>query len=73
MKTILDIIQLVSSILIVITILLQRRGSGLSATFGGGGDGNFYHAKRGLEKALLVATIILAIVFLGTALLRITV
>ncbi|TRZ78375.1 preprotein translocase subunit SecG [bacterium] len=72
MKTTLDIIQLVSSVLIVITILLQRRGSGLSATFGGG-EGNFYHAKRGFEKALLIITIILAIVFLGTALLRITV
>jgi protein translocase SecG subunit len=41
----------------------QHRSSGLSATFGGGGS--FYAGKRGAEKVLYNATIILSILFVG--------
>jgi len=44
----LDIIQIVIAILLIITILLQNRGSGLGSAFGG--EGNIYMAKRGAEK-----------------------
>jgi len=69
LNQILDITHLTSAVLMIITILLQQRGAGLSATFGG--EGNFYYAKRGFEKILLYTTVILAITFLGTALARI--
>ena len=50
-------------------ILLQNRGTGLGAAFGG--EGNAYRSKRGLEKILSQATIILAIVFLLFSLLNV--
>ena len=62
-----DIIQLVSAILLILAILLQNQGSGIGSSMGGG-EGNVYRKKRGLEKYLFVSTIILSIIFLGTAL-----
>jgi preprotein translocase subunit SecG len=66
---ILDIIQIVVAILLIITILLQNRGSGLGAAFGG--EDNIYMAKRGAEKFIFWATIVLAIIFLGLGVARI--
>ncbi|MDP3764517.1 MAG: preprotein translocase subunit SecG [bacterium] len=63
---IINIIQIVLAVLLIITVLLQRQGSGLSGAFGG--EGEFHHTKRGPEKYLFVATIILSILFFGTAL-----
>ncbi len=65
----LNIIQIVLSIVLIAVILLQHRGSGLGAAFGG--EGNIYRTKRGLEKSLHIVTVILSILFLGTALLNI--
>lgn len=62
---ILDIAQVILSVLLVGAILLQNRGAGLGAAFGG--DGGIYRTKRGLEKSLFIATIILAAAFLVTA------
>ena len=59
------------SVLLTATILLQQRGSGLGATFGG--DGNVFRTKRGLEKVLFYATIALSVLFLGTAVLNLLV
>lgn len=64
-----DIIQIVTAILLIIVILLQNRGGGLGSAFGGeGSGGNVYQTKRGFEKSLFVFTIILSVIFLGTAL-----
>ena len=57
------IAQIVVSALLVVAILLQNRGSGLSAVFGGGG--NIYRTKRGLEKGLFTLTIILVFLFVA--------
>ncbi|KKS42462.1 preprotein translocase subunit SecG [Candidatus Kuenenbacteria bacterium RIFCSPHIGHO2_12_FULL_42_14] len=65
----LDIIQIVIAILLIITILLQNRGSGLGSAFGG--EGNIYMAKRGAEKFIFFATIALAVAFLGLGVARI--
>lgn len=54
------------AVLLIIVILLQSRASGLSATFGGS---SFVSVKRGPEKFLARATIVLAVLFLGLALL----
>ena len=63
---ILDIIQLIFAVLLLGAILIQARGTGLGAAFGGGG--NVYRTKRGIEKRLHNATIILAILFFGISL-----
>lgn len=56
------VIQAVIAVLLTITILLQNRGSGLGAAFGG--DFGGYYTKRGLEKFFLYATVVLALAFL---------
>lgn len=66
---ILDVIQLISAVALVVVILLQNRGTGLGATFGG--EGNVYRTKRGFEQVLFNATIVIAIIFLGVSLLNV--
>jgi preprotein translocase subunit SecG len=63
---ILNIAQLVLSILLTATILMQARGSGAGIAFGG--DGNVYRTRRGVEKKLHAATVVIAILFLAVAL-----
>ena len=65
MTRFITIIQIVSAVLLIVAILLQQRGTGLSAAFGG--EGNVYRTKRGLEKILFWATIFLAAVFVLSA------
>jgi len=57
----LQIIQIIIAVLLTASILMQNRGAGLSGLFGGGD--NVYRSKRGFEKTLFTATIILAILF----------
>lgn len=66
MKNIITIVQIAVSALLVVTILLQQQGVGLGSTFGG--EGNTFRTKRGLEKGLFYATIVLAAAFLGASL-----
>ncbi|MEK7496588.1 MAG: preprotein translocase subunit SecG [Patescibacteria group bacterium] len=61
----LQIAQLVISILLIVAILLQNRGAGLGGIFGG--EGNVYRTKRGAEKIIFTATIVLAFAFFGLA------
>ena len=67
--TILTAVQIILSVLLVAAILLQQRGTGLSATFGG--EGNVYRTKRGLERGLFVGTIVIAALFVAAAILTI--
>ena len=62
----LSIAQIVVAILLVFAVLLQARGTGLGAAFGG--EGNIFRTKRGVEKILFYATIVLGILFVGIAL-----
>ena len=65
-ELILNSAQIVLAVLLVAGILLQARGTGLGAAFGGGG--NVYRTKRGAEKKLFQLTIVLAILFFGVSL-----
>lgn len=65
MKSFLVIFQVVIAILLIITILSQEKGAGLSATFGGGGE--FYKSRRGIDKVLFTLTIVLSVLFIGTS------
>jgi preprotein translocase subunit SecG len=48
-------------IFLMLAILFQARGSGLSATFGG--DSSGYRSRRGVERRLWQFTILLAVLF----------
>ena len=63
---ILNIFQLILAVLLTGAILLQARGSGAGIAFGG--DGNVYRTRRGVEKKLHAATVVLVVLFLGVAL-----
>jgi len=65
----LSVIQIVISVLLVVAILLQQRGTGLGAAFGGASD--VFRTKRGIEKSLFYATIVLSVLFFVTAVLNI--
>jgi preprotein translocase subunit SecG len=58
---ILQISTLVSGVLMVLLILLQQRGATLGAGFGASGE--LYTARRGVEKSVFSATIVLAVIF----------
>ncbi|MBI2003660.1 MAG: preprotein translocase subunit SecG [Parcubacteria group bacterium] len=64
----LDIIQILVSVLLIIAVLLQQRGGGLSGVFGG--EGSVYATRRGIEKNIFIATIILAALFIIISVLK---
>ncbi len=51
-----------SAIGLIAAVLMQSRGSGLGATFGGG-DSSVYRSRRGVEARLYQFTIALAVAF----------
>jgi preprotein translocase subunit SecG len=53
--------QIIVAAALIVAILLQARGTGLSAAFGG--DSAVYRSRRGIEKTLYRFTIILAVLF----------
>ena len=66
--TVLSVIQIVLSALLVGLILIQPKGVGLGQVFAG--EGNVYRTKRGAEKIVSNATILLAIAFCGLGIAR---
>jgi len=59
--------QVVIAILLMVAILLQNRGTGVGGVFAG--TGGVYLTKRGIEKKLHIATIVLAVLFVVFSLL----
>jgi len=66
--TILPWVQIVLSVLLIAVVLLQQNEAGLGAGFGGSSGESFQRTRRGAEKVLLNATIILGILFALTSL-----
>ena len=62
MKNFLFFVQILVSTLLIVVILLQAKGSGLSGVFGG--ENSFYRSKRGVEKLLVYVTVALSVLFL---------
>ncbi len=62
LNIILQVVTIGSSILMIISILLQQRGASLGAGFGSSGE--LYTTRRGLDKNLFEVTIVLAAVFI---------
>ena len=71
MNAVLTIIQIIISLLLMGVILLQAKGTGLGTAWGG--SGQFYHTKRGAERVIFGATILLAVLFFITAVLALVV
>ena len=65
MQNILLTAQLIISVSLVISILMQKRGAGLGGAFGG--SGGSYYQRRGAEKMLYYSSIILSLLFVGIA------
>lgn len=70
MDWILAIGQISVSIALMASILLQARGAGLGAAFGG--DSSVYRSRRGIEKRLFQFTIILGALFVIFSLANLT-
>lgn len=62
------IIDAIIGILLIVAIIMQNQGSGLSTAFGGSGE--FYRSKRSIEKLLIWATGGLAFLFAVLALIQ---
>ena len=63
MNPVLAVGQIVVSVFLIIAILMQARGIGLSSAFGG--DSSVYRSRRGVERQLLRFTVALIILFVG--------
>lgn len=70
MEQVISIIQIILAALLIVVILLQQKGTGLGSGFGGGGGGggSFYRTKRGAEKLLFYATIVISGAFILSSL-----
>ena len=61
-------IQIVLSVLLIGGVLLQQSEAGLGSALGGGDSfSSGYHTKRGSEKTLFIATIVIAVLFAATS------
>ena len=60
-ESILPYVTLISGILMIATILLHQRGASLGAGFGSSGE--LYTTRRGLDKSLFEATVVIAVIF----------
>ncbi len=67
-EMLLNVLQIVLSALLIILIALQQKGAGMSGIFGG--SSNIYSTKRGIDKVLHIATIVLSVIFFGLSLAR---
>ena len=71
MKSLLPYVQIILSFLLVAAILIQKTGAQVGGAFGGSDNfSSAFHTRRGLEKWLFNATIIMAILFAISALLN---
>lgn len=66
MRIALTAVQIVLGILLILVILLQQKGAGLGAAFGGGGG--IQSTRRGSDLVLHRATIAIAILFFAISL-----
>lgn len=68
MQQYLPLIQIVVSLLLIVLIMLQQRGTALGSAFGG--EGGFYATRRGIQKKIFLATIVCGALFIVLSLLN---
>ncbi len=67
LKAVLPYAQIVLSLLLILGIVLQNRGASLGGAFGGDNFASTFYKRRGAEKFLFQATIVVAILFVLSA------
>lgn len=67
MAILLQGILTIDAVLLIFCILVQHRISGLSSSFGG--SGSVYVQRRGPEKVLYQAGVVMSCIFFGTTIL----
>ena len=66
-RSILSIIQIVLAVLLTVFILLQHSEAGAGGAFGGSDTVSSWRTRRGFEKFLFTATIVLVLLFVASA------
>lgn len=66
MEKFLDIALIIVSVTLVVSVILQSKGGGLGGLTGAD-TGGVFSARRGIEKTLFRATIVLSVIFFGLA------
>ena len=67
-SSVLPYVQIAISILLILSVLLQQSGAQNGGALGGGDNmSSVFHTRRGLEKTLFIATIVLGILFALTS------
>lgn len=59
--------EIALSLLLIAGVVLQQRGAGLGGAFGGDNFSSTFYKRRGAEKFLFNATIVVAVLFVLTA------
>ncbi len=65
MELTVNLIQVILAILLIAVIIIQQKGAGLGSAFGG--DMGMYRTRRGAEKLLFNLTLIIAALFILSA------
>lgn len=69
LQALLPYAQIVLSLLLIIGIVLQSRGASLGGAFGGDNFASTFYKRRGAEKFLFNATVVVFILFVIAAIL----
>ncbi len=67
LKVILPYAEITLSLLLILGIVLQQRGANLGGAFGGDNFASTFYKRRGAEKFLFNATIVVAVLFVAAA------
>jgi preprotein translocase subunit SecG len=59
--------EIVLSLLLIVGIVLQQRGASLGGAFGGDNFASTFYKRRGAERFLFRATIVVAVLFVASA------
>ncbi|MEK7176249.1 MAG: preprotein translocase subunit SecG, partial [Patescibacteria group bacterium] len=66
--SLLPYIQIFLSVILIGAVLLQQTGAGAGGAFGENANwSSAFHTRRGAERALFIATIVIAVIFALTA------
>ena len=66
MLNILHIVQIVSAILSIVLVLIQRASPDMGGSLGGEGN-SFLHTRRGAEKFFFFITVLFALIFVASS------
>ncbi len=67
--TVVPYAQIILSVLLVATVLLQQRGSSIGGAFGGDNFSATFHKRRGSELFLFRVAVIFSVLLIATVLL----